>query len=137
MFSIIGPYSKKGVTLMNRLKTLMLLAVLTALFMWVGQSLGGREGMVLAFVLAGVMNMGAYWFSDTIVLRSYNAQPVDESTEPELYSVVRNLAVKVNIPMPKVYIIPQESPNAFATGRDPQHAAVAATAGLLRMLNRD
>ncbi|MCG3205600.1 MAG: Protease HtpX [Elusimicrobia bacterium] len=122
---------------MNRIKTLMLLAALTALFMWVGQLLGGQQGMVFALVFAALMNFGAYWFSDKIVLRMYNAQPADESSAPELYSVVRNLAAKVNMPMPKVYVIPQESPNAFATGRNPENAAVAATVGLLSMLNRD
>lgn len=122
---------------MNRLKTLMLLAALTALFMWMGQALGGQQGMMFALVFAAVMNFGAYWFSDKIVLRMYNAQPVDQSNAPELYSVVQNLATKINMPMPKVYIIPQDSPNAFATGRNPEHAAVAATEGLLQMLNRD
>jgi heat shock protein HtpX len=122
---------------MNRLKTLVLLATLTALFMWVGQALGGHQGMIFAFVIAAVMNFGAYWFSDKIVLRMYRAQPADETSEPQLYSVVRNLAMKVNIPMPKIYVIPQEAPNAFATGRNPENAAVAATAGLLEMLNRD
>lgn len=122
---------------MNRLKTLMLLAALTALFMWVGQLLGGQQGMVLAFGLAAVMNVGAYWFSDKIVLRMYNAKEVDESVAPELYSVVRQLAAKIGMPMPKVYIIPQQAPNAFATGRNPEHAAVAATVGLLQMLDRN
>lgn len=122
---------------MNRLKTLFLLAALTALFMWVGQALGGQQGLIFAFVFAAIMNFGAYWFSDKIVLRMYNAQPADESSAPELYSVVRNLAAKIGMPMPKVYVIPQEAPNAFATGRNPDNAAVAATVGLLRMLNRD
>ncbi len=122
---------------MSRLKTLILLAALTALFMWVGQALGGQQGMVFAFMFAVIMNFGAYWFSDKIVLRMYNAQEVDEASAPDLYSVVQNLATKIGMPMPKVYIIPQETPNAFATGRSPEHAAVAATAGILRMLNRD
>lgn len=122
---------------MNRFKTLFLLAALTALFMWVGQSLARQQGMMFAFVFAALMNFGAYWFSDKIVLRMYNAQPADESTAPQLFEVVRNLAVKINMPMPKVYVIPQAAPNAFATGRNPDNAAVAATEGLLAMLNRD
>jgi heat shock protein HtpX len=122
---------------MNRFKTFFLLAALTALFMWVGQSLAGQHGMMFAFVFAAVMNFGAYWFSDKIVLRMYNAQPADESSAPVLYDVVRNLAIKINMPMPKIYVIPQDAPNAFATGRNPDNAAVAATEGLLAMLNRD
>ncbi len=122
---------------MNRLKTLMLLAAMTALLLWIGQALGGQQGLVFALVFATILNFGSYWFSDKIVLRMYNAQPADENNAPELYSVVRNLAAKINMPMPKVYLIPQEAPNAFATGRNPENAAVAATVGLLEMLNRD
>lgn len=122
---------------MNRLKTAMLLATLTALLIWIGQALGGQQGLVIGLGLAIVMNVGSYWYSDKIVLRMYNAQEVTEAQAPELYSIVRTLAQAGQIPMPKVYVIPEEAPNAFATGRNPQHAAVAATQGLLRMLNRD
>lgn len=122
---------------MNRLKTAMLLATLTALFVWVGYALGGEHGLVMGLLFGGVMNLGAYWWSDKIVLRMYHAQEVTESQAPELYAVVRNLAQAAHIPMPKVYIIPEEAPNAFATGRNPQHAAIAVTQGLLRLLNRE
>jgi heat shock protein HtpX len=122
---------------MNRVKTAMLLATLTAILLWFGQALGGREGVVLALGFAVVMNFASYWWSDKIVLKMYGAQEVDEAQAPELYSIVRNLAQAGQIPMPKVYIIPEEAPNAFATGRNPQHAAVAITQGLLRMLTRE
>ncbi len=122
---------------MNRLKTMMLMAALTALFLWMGQALGGRGGLMLAFVFAAVMNFVSYWFSDKIVLRMYRAQEVDESEAHDLFAIVRSLSTKMNIPMPKVYIIPEQAPNAFATGRNPQHAAVAATAGILDILNHD
>jgi len=119
----------------NTLKTTFLLAVLTVLFVLVGKAIGGQSGMVFAFVLAVVMNVGSYWFSDKIVLRMYHAREVTESESPELHGVVRRLALAAGVPMPKVYVIPQESPNAFATGRDPAHAAVAVTDGILRMLS--
>ncbi|MDX2170258.1 MAG: zinc metalloprotease HtpX [Deltaproteobacteria bacterium] len=122
---------------MNRVKTAMLLATLTAILVWFGQALGGREGLVMALGFAVVMNFASYWWSDKIVLKMYGAQEVDEAQAPELYSIVRNLAQAGQIPMPKVYIIPEEAPNAFATGRNPQHAAVAITQGLLRMLTRE
>jgi heat shock protein HtpX len=122
---------------MNRLKTMMLLAVLTALFLRMGQALGGRGGLMIALVFAAVMNFVSYWFSDKIVLRMYNAQEVAENDAHELFAIVHSLATKMNIPMPRVYIIPEESPNAFATGRNPAHAAVAATAGILQILNRE
>jgi heat shock protein HtpX len=122
---------------MNKLKTTMLLAALTALVLALGEILGGRSGLMLSLVMAAVMNLGAYWFSDKIVLRMYGAQPVTHNEAPELYGIVSDLAAKMNMPMPKVYIIPEEAPNAFATGRNPAHAAVAATAGILRLLNRD
>jgi heat shock protein HtpX len=121
---------------MNQLKTAMLLATLTAVVVWAGYALAGEQGMMLAFVFAIVMNVGSYWYSDKIVLRMYNAQEVTEAQAPELYSIVRNLTQAAQIPMPKVYIIPEDSPNAFATGRNPSHAAVAATEGLLKMLDR-
>ena len=122
---------------MNRLKTLILLAALTALLLWLGQLIGGRQGMTIALVLALVMNFGSYWFSDKIVLSMYRAQPVSEGDAPELYAVVRDLSQRAGIPVPKVYVIPEEAPNAFATGRNPDHAAVAATQGLLRLVDRD
>lgn len=114
----------------------MLLATLTALFLYIGQALGGQNGLMFALFFAGIMNVGAYWFSDKIVLRMYRAQEVSPSESPELYSIVQNLAMRMSIPMPKVYIIPEEAPNAFATGRNPDHAAVAATAGILRLLDK-
>jgi len=121
----------------NRLRTTLLLAVLTALIIFIGRLFGGSQGMVIAFVLAVVMNLGSYWFSDKIVLAMYRAKPVDEHQAPELYRIVRELASQANLPMPRVYIIPQETPNAFATGRNPQHAVVAVTEGILRLLTLD
>jgi heat shock protein HtpX len=121
----------------NALKTTLLLGLMTGLLMWVGQMVGGSQGLVLGLVFAGVMNLGAYWFSDKIVLKMYRAQPVTESDAPELYRIVRELAAGAQMPMPAVYIIPGEAPNAFATGRSPSHAAVAVTEGILRLLNRD
>jgi heat shock protein HtpX len=117
----------------NAFKTTMLLALLSGLLMVIGQLLGGSGGMVIAFGFAVVMNFGSYWFSDKIVLRMYNAQQV--GPEHRLSQVVARLAQQAGLPMPKVYIIPDESPNAFATGRDPAHAAVAATEGILRILD--
>jgi heat shock protein HtpX len=122
---------------MNRVKTMMLLAALTALFLFVGQALGGRTGFVIALVFAGLMNFASYWWSDKIVLRMYGAQPITENEAPELFNVVRRLAERGNMPMPKVYVIPEEAPNAFATGRNPQNAAVAVTVGLTRLLNKE
>ena len=122
---------------MNRVKTMMLLAALTALFLFVGQALGGRTGLVIALVFAGLMNFASYWWSDKIVLRMYGAQPITENEAPELFGVVRRLAERGNMPMPKVYVIPEEAPNAFATGRNPQNAAVAVTVGLTRLLNKE
>ncbi len=120
----------------NRMKTFLLLAALTALVLFLGQAIGGQTGLIIAILFAGGMNFVSYWWSDKIVLRSYNAQEATEAEAPELYGIVRELAGRANIPMPRVYIIPEETPNAFATGRNPQHAAVAATVGLMRMLDR-
>lgn len=117
---------------MSGLKTAALLGGLSALFLVIGAYFGGEQGMVLAFGVAVVMNVGSYWFSDKIVLRMYRAQQVDE--RHPLYRITARLAQKAGLPMPRVYIIPDASPNAFATGRNPQHAAVAATEGLLRAL---
>lgn len=122
---------------MNALRTTLLLAGLTVLLVLVGKALGGTAGMVIALVFAGVMNVGSYWFSDKLVLSMYGAKPVSQHDAPELYDTVRFLAQRAGMPMPKVYIIQSETPNAFATGRSPDHAAVAATIGLLRIMNRD
>jgi len=122
---------------MSRMKTAMLLATLTALLLWAGGSLGGETGLMTALLLAGLMNFGAYWWSDKIVLRMYRAQEVTPAQAPALHGLVRELAERGQLPMPRVYIIPEEAPNAFATGRNPQHAAVAVTEGLLRLLDRE
>jgi len=119
----------------NLMKTAMLMAAITALFMGVGQAMGGQQGMVLALLVALGMNFFSYWFSDKMVLKMYNAREVDENTAPGFYRMVRDLAQKAELPMPRVYIIDEEAPNAFATGRNPQHAAVAATAGIMRVLS--
>jgi heat shock protein HtpX len=121
----------------NRTKTFLLLATLTALFLWIGQALGGQAGLVFAIVLAGAMNLGAYWFSDRIVLRMYGAREVGPADLPGLYGLVHTLAARANLPMPRVYVIPEQAPNAFATGRNPEHGSVAVTEGLLAMMNRD
>src|SRR5687767_855384 len=117
----------------NGLKTALLLGALSGLLLLIGDMLGGANGMMLAFVLAALMNFGSYWFSDKIVLRMYRAQAV--GPEHPLYRMVERLAARANLPMPKVYIIPDPSPNAFATGRNPSHAAVAATEGILKVLS--
>ena len=122
---------------MNTLKTGLLLGALTGLLMLIGGWFGGQNGVVIAFLFAMAMNFGSYWFSDKIVLRMYHAQPVSESVAPELYRMVKDLALRASMPMPRVYIIPEETPNAFATGRNEQHAVVAVTEGLLRILSRD
>jgi heat shock protein HtpX len=119
----------------NWLKTTILMAGILALFGAVGGMIGGAQGMALALVLGGAMNLFAYWFSDKMVLRMYNAQEVDETTAPQLYNLVRELAQRAQIPMPRVYLIDEAQPNAFATGRNPDHAAVAATTGILQMLS--
>jgi heat shock protein HtpX len=119
----------------NWFKTFLLMAAFTALFAVVGGVLAGRGGMVMALAFAALMNLGAYWFSDTLVLRMYNARQVDAHTEPALYEMVAQLAERAGLPMPKVYLIDEDSPNAFATGRSPEHAAVAATTGILRILS--
>lgn len=118
----------------NQLKTTLLLALLTVLLVSMGAALGGKSGMMIAFVMAAVMNFGSYWFSDKIVLKMYKARPIERNDNPQFYGMVERLAQRANLPMPKVYIIPDQSPNAFATGRNPQHAAVAATEGIIRIL---
>jgi len=122
---------------MNTAKTVFLMVLLTGIFIVIGYGLGGEEGMIVAFGLALVMNFFSYWFSDKIVLKMYRAQEVDEATSPTLYRIVHRLAQRAGMPMPKVYIIPQAQPNAFATGRNPQHAAVAATQGLLQIMDEE
>ena len=119
----------------NWLKTAVLMAAIVALFGVIGASLGGQSGMLLALGFALLMNVGAYWFSDKLVLRMYNAQQVDDSTAPELFNMVQELADRAGLPMPRVYIIDDQAPNAFATGRNPEHAAVAATTGIMRLLS--
>ncbi|MBW6470692.1 MAG: zinc metalloprotease HtpX [Methanosarcinaceae archaeon] len=118
----------------NMFKTTILLASLTGLLVMVGRAVGGPGGMIIAFVFAVVMNFGSYWYSDKIVLKMYKAREVTEFEEPKLHRVVYNLASRANIPMPKVYIVETSMANAFATGRDPKHAAVAATTGILNLL---
>jgi heat shock protein HtpX len=119
----------------NLLKTAVLMAAITALFMAIGGLIGGRAGMMLALIVALGMNFFSYWFSDALVLRMYNAREVDEGSAPQFYRLVRDLAQRAGLPMPRVYLIDENAPNAFATGRNPQHAAVAATTGILRVLS--
>lgn len=121
----------------NTLKTGALLGLMTGLLVLIGGYFGGSQGMSIAFVMAFLMNFGTYWFSDRIVLAMYRAQPVSEAEAPELHRIVQGLALRANMPMPRLYIIPTEAPNAFATGRDPEHAAIAATQGILRILNEE
>ena len=122
--------------MLNTIKVGVLLTVLTAAVLLVGNYFGGTSGMIIAFGLAIVMNLGSYWFSDKIVLRMTGAQPVDAQQSPELYQMTRELVQRANLPMPKLYVIQDPSPNAFATGRDPNHAAVAVNTGLLSILNK-
>jgi len=122
---------------MNQAKTFFFMAVLTALFVWLGNLMGGREGAIFAFLIAAGINFFSYWYSDKLVLSMYKAKPVTESEAPELYNMVRGLAQRAGLPMPKVYIIPNDSPNAFATGRNPSHAAVAVTTGALNLLTME
>jgi heat shock protein HtpX len=121
----------------NTMKTTFLLALMTVLIMLIGRALGGQQGMVLAFVLAGAMNLGSYWFSDRIVLAMYRAQEISPQEQPGIHQIVAELAQNAQIPKPRVYVIEDDSPNAFATGRNPQHAVVAVTTGILRILSRD
>jgi len=114
----------------------LLLVLLTVLILWIGRMLGGQNGMIIALILAAVMNIGSYWFSDKIVLSMYRAQPIDEHQAPEIYRIVRDLAMEADMPMPRVYLIPEETPNAFATGRNPQNAVVAVTEGLVHILTK-
>jgi heat shock protein HtpX len=121
---------------MNTFRTTILLAVLTALLVWIGDMLGGRQGAIIALLLAGGMNFFSYWFSDKIVIKMYGGQEVTAQDDPELYGLVQDLAQRAALPMPKVYLLPQDTPNAFATGRNPEHAAVAVTDGIRRILTK-
>lgn len=123
--------------MMNTMKTFLLMAALTALFMFVGQALGGSSGMMTAFFLALAMNFFAYWNSDKLVLRMNGAREVSEGEAPELHALVAQLAQQAGIPKPKVYVVENATPNAFATGRNPEHGAVAVTTGIMQALNRD
>ncbi len=120
----------------NRIKTTLLLAAMTAILIVIGRLIGGRTGMIIAFFLAAAMNFFSYWYSDKIVLKMYRARPVDRHQAPELWSMVAELTQRAGLPMPKLYILPEQAPNAFATGRDPRHAAVAVTEGLLQLMDR-
>ncbi len=119
----------------NWVKTAMLMAAIMALFGIVGGMIGGQQGMLMALLFGGAMNVFSYWFSDKMVLKMYNAREVDETSAPQFYGMVRELAERAGLPMPRVYIIDEPQPNAFATGRNPQHAAVAATTGILQLLS--
>jgi heat shock protein HtpX len=121
----------------NSIKTVLLLGTLTGLLMLIGGLIGGRGGVYIAFIFALIMNIGSYWFSDKIVLKMYKAQEVSETAAPDLYSLVRNLALKASLPMPKVFIIPEQTANAFATGRNKEHAVVAVTEGIMRILSKE
>src|SRR6202012_1837686 len=120
---------------MNTFKSTLLLVTLTVFLIFIGDRFGGRNGMVLAFLLSVAFNFGTYFFSDKIALRMYNAQPVTREQLPRAYAAVERLTAKEGIPMPKIYVLPTESPNAFATGRNPQHASVAVTHGILGLLD--
>ncbi|MBW2476885.1 MAG: zinc metalloprotease HtpX [Deltaproteobacteria bacterium] len=122
---------------MNSFKTVFLLTCLTLLLVAMGNLIGGQSGMIVAFLIAGGMNFFTYWYSDKIVLKMYKAREVNEADHPDLYGMVKRLALQANMPMPKVYIIPSDGPNAFATGRNPENAAVAATEGIMRLLTTD
>ncbi|MGA9396555.1 MAG: zinc metalloprotease HtpX [Azonexus sp.] len=119
----------------NWVKTAILMAAIMALFGIVGGMIGGRSGMMMALVFGGAMNFFSYWFSDKMVLKMYNAKEVDETSAPQFYNTVRELAQRASLPMPRVYLIDEQQPNAFATGRNPEHAAVAATTGILNLLS--
>jgi heat shock protein HtpX len=118
-------------------KTGLLLAVLTVMLVLIGGAIGGRQGMLVAFFVAVAMNFISYWFSDKMVLAAYGAQPIEEAAAPRLYAIVHRLATRAGIPMPRVYLIPSETPNAFATGRNPEHAVVAVTEGIMRILDEE
>ena len=118
----------------STIRTTLLLAALTVLILWIGKMIGGQGGMFVAFILALIMNAGSYWFSDKIVLAMYRAEAIEESQNPRLYRTVRELAEEAHLPMPRIYMIPQQTPNAFATGKNPENAVVAVTEGIMRIL---
>ncbi len=122
---------------MNTMKTFLLMGLLTVLLVVIGRVIGGQNGMMIAFLFAVVMNFASYWFSDKMVLGMYRAQELTQADNPALFQMIGDLAGRAGLPMPRVYLIPQDQPNAFATGRDPQHAAVAVTEGILRTLSQD
>lgn len=122
---------------MNTMKTWLLMTVLTILLVLLGNTVGGSQGMIIALIFAIGMNFFSYWYSDKIILKLYRAEEVNESHNPELLSMVRSISTRAQLPMPKVYLIPSDSPNAFATGRNPEHAVIGVTAGLLNLLSRD
>jgi heat shock protein HtpX len=122
---------------MNHIRVVMLLALLTAIMLWIGQALAGSSGLIMALLLAGIMNLCAFWFSDRIVLRMYGAQEMSEADAPALHAIVKEIAIRGDLPTPKLYLIPDEAPNAFATGRNPAHSSVAVTEGLIRMLTKN
>ena len=121
----------------NSFKTALLLGLLTGIILGIGQLFGGSQGLVIAFVFALLINFGSYWFSDKIVLAMYQAREVGLNEAPEFYRIVQNLTLRAQLPMPRLYVIPSDSPNAFATGRNPQHAAVAVTEGILRIMDKE
>ncbi len=123
--------------MLNKLKTFILMLGLMGVLMLIGNLVGGRQGMIIAFVFAALMNFFSYWHSDKIVLKLYRAEPASRGENPELFRIVEDLASRANIPVPGVYILPQNTPNAFATGRNPSHAAVAVTRGIISILNRN
>ncbi|HOJ19101.1 MAG: zinc metalloprotease HtpX [Ignavibacteriales bacterium] len=122
---------------MNSIKTVFLMTLMFVLFLFAGNMLGGQGGMMIAFVIALVMNFGSYWFSDKIVLKMYRAKPLDRNSAPKLFSLVENLTVRAGLPMPKLYAVDDPTPNAFATGRNAQNSAVVVTTGILRILNTE
>ncbi len=122
---------------MNQFKTFLLMLVLTFIFILVGSAIGGKSGAIYAFIFAAAMNFFSYWFSDKIVLRMYGAQEVTQGEAPALYQIVGELVNKASLPMPKIYMIESDTPNAFATGRNPEHAAVAVTSGIMRILSKE
>jgi heat shock protein HtpX len=122
---------------MNQIKVVMLLSLLTALMLWIGQALAGQSGLIIALIFAGIMNLCTYWFSDRMVLRMYGAKEMSEADAPGLHAIVSEIAMRGGLPMPKLYLISEDSPNAFATGRNPAHSSIAVTVGLIRMLTKN
>jgi heat shock protein HtpX len=137
MWTALKGQQVTGMHFANTLKTIVFMGLLTALIVFVGGIFGGKTGMIFAFGFACVLNIGSYWFSDKIALAAHQAQPIEREQAPVLYEIVEKLAARANIPVPPIYLIPTDSPNAFATGRDPEHSAVAVTAGILKMLSED